>query len=100
MSKQTICVIRVDGVELASGPVEWTHDLFEHITSQPGASGYDLKGIENLIGRPFVPAPSQKVEYLSSVGEPLISGCVPEPDSSHIECYWPIPALAPSPSGE
>ncbi len=92
MSKQTTCTIRVDGVELVSGPAEWTHDLFEHITSQPGASGYDLKGIERLIGRPFVPAPSQKVEFLSFVGETLISGDVPEPEPTQVECYWPLPS--------
>jgi len=93
MSKQqTICVIRVEGVELVSGPVEWTHDLFEHITSQPGTSGYDVKGIEKLLGRPFVPAPNQKVEFLSSVGVLLISGCVPEPDPRQVECYWPLPS--------
>ena len=91
MSKQTICVIQVNGVELVSGPVQWTHDLFEHITSQPGASGYDLRGIEKLIGCPFVPVPNQKVEFLSSVGEPLISGGVPEPDPTLVECYWPLP---------
>lgn len=87
---ETICVIQVDGVELVSGTVEWSHDFFEHITSQAGASGYDLDGIEKLIGRPFVPAPNQKVEFLSSLGEVLISGSVPEPDPSQTKCYWPL----------
>lgn len=91
MSEQGICVIRVDGVELVRGPIEWSHDLFEHISSQPGASGYDLKGIEKLIGRPFVPLPNQAIEFLSSEGVWLIRGCVPEPDPSQVECYWPLP---------
>lgn len=88
--QRTICIIQVEGVELVSGPITWTHDLFQHITSQPGASGYDLKGIEKLLGHQFVPSPNQKIEFLSSAGRPLISGCVPEPDPSQVECYWPL----------
>lgn len=95
VDEDVCCVIRVDGVELVSGPVSWTHDLFEHIASQPGAPGYDLAGIEKLIGRPFVPKPKQKVEFLSDAGRILISGIVPEPDRAKLEGYWPLSALPP-----
>ncbi len=90
MTEDTICIIRVDGEDLVRGDLEWTHDLFEHITCQPGSQGYDLEGIKRLIGRPFVPAPAQKVEFVSAEGRLLIRGSVPEADLNQKECHWPL----------
>ncbi|WP_420170758.1 hypothetical protein ACN99C_26750 (plasmid) [Pseudomonas alloputida] len=95
VDEDVCCVIRVDGIELVRGSLKWTHDLFEHIASQPGAPGYDLAGIEKLLGRPFMPKPKQKVEYLDESGRLLISGIVPEPDPARPKGYWPLSALPP-----
>ncbi|MFP8293639.1 hypothetical protein [Pseudomonas aeruginosa] len=85
-----ICVIQVDGVEIARGPVSWTFGLFEHITDQPGHAGYDLNGIEKLLGRPYVPTPGQEVEFVSDEGVALASGSVPEPNHHQNATPWPL----------
>lgn len=85
-----ICVVQVDGLEIARGPVSWTHGLFEHITDQPGHAGYDLNGIEKLLGRPYVPTPGQEVGLVSDAGVPLASGSVPEPDHDQNAIPWPL----------
>lgn len=85
-----ICLVQVDGVEIARGPVSWTHILFEHITDQPGRAGYDLNGIERLLGRPYVPIPGQQVKFLSVEGVVLISGAVLEPDHEQDATRWPL----------
>lgn len=97
--QEDVCAIQVDGVELVRGPINWTYDLFEHITGQPGTAGYDLPEIEKRIGRPFTPMPNQKVEYVNATGGLLISARVPKPDPSLPEYYWPLPK-ASDPVGE
>jgi len=84
-----VCKVYVDGVELCSGELAWSHNLFEHITSQPGAAGWDLCGIELLLGYPFAPAAGQKVSFVRE-GQVLIVGTVPEIESQQSDSYWPL----------
>lgn len=85
----SIVRVKVDGIELYCGPITPGHDLFEHIANQPGPKGWDLQGIETIVGYSFSPRPGQRLELVDN-REVLVSAPVPEIDESQ-ECYWPLP---------
>lgn len=90
------CLVRVkvDDVEVFCGQVTRGHDLFEHVTSQPGPSGWDLRGVEDRVGYSFSPRPGQRVTLVAD-GCVLASGMVPRIDVTQ-DCYWPLPQQDPA----